>query len=106
MSKVTLEFTLPEDREELELSLHGGDYHAALFEVSQRVFRPARKHGYSNARLQQLVEKLDEAVSLTCQNGTATDWPADGDVPMNATDLIHLLEKEFYQILDEYGVEL
>jgi hypothetical protein len=37
--KTTLEFILPEEREELELALKGGEYHSMLFSVREDIRR-------------------------------------------------------------------
>ena len=54
--KATLEFDLPEDREEHEDALNGTKYKGQLDEVWNQVFRPHRKHGYSNQELQKLID--------------------------------------------------
>lgn len=102
MSKCTLEYTLPEDQEDLDCALNGHKYKHALWEVGQEVFRPARKHGYSDPRIQSLIEKLDELIEAYAP----VDWPKDEYGNMNATDLVSLLEKLFYQTIDSQGVTL
>lgn len=107
MSKCTLEYNLPEDQEDLDCALNGGNYKHALWEVSQEVFRPARKHGYSDARIQSLIEKLDLTVEqFKTHDVLSNDWPRDEYGPMNATDLVGLLEKLFHQVLDSNGAAL
>jgi hypothetical protein len=102
MSKCTLEYNLPEDKEDLDCALNGAKYKHALWEVGQQVFRPARKHGYADRRIQELVERLDELVDAHVLSDT--QWPRDEYGPLNATDLISLLEKLFYQTIDSQGV--
>ena len=100
--KGTLEFNLPEEQEEFEQAVNAGKMSAALFDIRQQVFRPARKHGYNRADIQQLIDKLDE---LVAQHASATDWPRDEYQSFkDATYLISLLEGLFNQILDENGV--
>lgn len=103
MSKAILEFNLPEESVELDMAINAGNLQAAIWDVSQEVFRPARKHGYSDSTLQRLVEQLDVIVDAVEK---ADDWPTDEYGPMNATDLIGLLEKRFYDILEHHGVQL
>ena len=103
MSKAILEFNLPEEESELNMAINANNLQAALWEVGQAVFRPARKHGYSDSTIQRLVEQLD---SITDAVEKADDWPTDEYGPLNATDLIALLEKKFYTILEHYGVQL
>lgn len=103
MSKAILEFNLPEEEAELDMALHAGDLHATLWDIAQEVFRPARKHGYNDSTLQRLVEQLDSIVDTMEK---ADDWPTDEHGPLNATDLIGLLEKKFYSLLEQHKVEL
>jgi len=102
--KTTIEFDLPEDREDLDLALKAGALYSSLWDVSQKVFRPARKHGYSNPQLQKLLDKLDDLTSKHAKEDI--DWPTDEYGPLSATDLISLLEKEFYTILDDQNIKL
>jgi hypothetical protein len=97
--KATLSFNLPEERDEFETAVNAGKYKAALWEVSQYVFRPARKHGYADARIQALIDKLD-AVKVPDFDGYTEDMVGGG------TELISQLEKLFYEILREEGIEL
>lgn len=97
--KATLTFNLPEERDEFETAVNAGKYRAALWEIGQQVFRPARKHGYSDARIQALVDRLD-AVKVPDFDGYTEDDVGAG------TELVAALEKLFYQILQEEGIEL
>ena len=106
MSKAILEFNLPEESVELDMAINAGNLQAAIWDVSQEVFRPARKHGYSDSTLQRLVEQLDATVEQLGKDQLSEDWPTDEYGPMNATDLISLLEKRFYDILEHHGVQL
>ena len=89
--KATLSFNLPEERDEFETAVNAGKYKAALWEISQRVFRPARKHGYSNPHIQKLLDTAD------------TDDMYEVAV---GTELVSELEKLFYEILQEEGIEI
>ena len=80
--KATLEFELPEEQESFDIAARAGLLHAALWDTAQEVFRPARKHGYAELRLHELnaIEEVNEAISL--------------------------LEKKFYEILEDKGIRL
>jgi len=80
--KATITFNLPEDNEEYKLHMKAGAMHSALWEISQEIFRPARKHGYNDPELNKLIE--DDKV----------------------TEAISLLEKKMYDILRENDIEL
>jgi hypothetical protein len=82
--KATLTFTLPEEREEFDHALRGSCAFSALCNVHNQIFRPARKHGYSNVIIQQIIDKV-------------------GD---DAIDLIGLLEQEFWHILADEKINL
>jgi hypothetical protein len=80
--KATLEFNLPDDQEELDVAMKAGAMRAALSDISNEVFRPARKHGYDDSELQALIESCPVAV-----------------------EVIAALEQRYAQILEEYGVQ-
>ena len=82
MPRAYLSFNLPEDKEDFETASKAINYKLALFEIQQEIFRPARKHGYSDEHLHNLVEKNKDAV-----------------------EIIGILEQKFYQILNENGAE-
>jgi hypothetical protein len=83
--KATLNFDLedPQDKIELERALKAIDAFLVLREIQQQIFRPARKHGYSNKTLRDLVEGNDKAV-----------------------ELIGLLEDRFIELLQEYELDI
>jgi hypothetical protein len=58
MPKVTLEFNLPEENEEFKACCNAASYVSALNNVRQELFRPARKHGYTDRQISDLLEKL------------------------------------------------
>ena len=97
--KATLTFTLPDDESEFQAAVDGPKYRAALWEISQRIFRPARKHGYSNTRIQSLLDTTD-SVKVPSMDGYTGDGVGGG------TELVAALEKLFYEILQEEGIEL
>jgi hypothetical protein len=83
--KAILEFNLPEDREDFELANKAASMSCALNDISNLVFRPARKHGYGN---NEKVAKLIE------------------EHPQYAEELIGELEQMFFEILRDNEVEL
>lgn len=97
--KGIIEFNLPEEQEEFDTAVKAADLKAALWEIAQQVFRPARKHGYSDGRIQELLEKAD-TLRVPNENGEA------GYEPEVGTELVSQLEKLFYSILEEYNIEL
>ena len=105
--KATIEFNLPEEQEEWEISKQAFKMHAAFWDIGNDVFRPARKHGYQDQRLHLLIARLDQMVADIDAAVTAgDDWPRDEYGPLNATDLIRILEQKYHDILRENGVEL
>ena len=57
MPKAMLKFNLPEESEEFDSAFNGWKYKLYFEEVWQNLFRPRHKHGYPNARLNELLEK-------------------------------------------------
>lgn len=82
--EVTLRFTLPEEQAELTCAQKGTDYHLAMVDMANLIFRPARKHGYTDQKIQALIDKI-------------------GD---DAYELVGLLEDKFYWIVQEFGLKL
>jgi hypothetical protein len=97
--KATLTFTLPDDEAEFQAAVDGPKYRTALWEISQRVFRPARKHGYPSTRIQSLLDATD-SVKVPSMDGYTENEVGGG------TELVSALEKLFYEILQEEGIEL
>lgn len=62
--KILYKFDYIKDRENLEIFDKALDMAAAFDEIEQRVFRPARKHGYSDIRLRDLSERDLEVISI------------------------------------------
>lgn len=79
MPKVTLQFNLPEETEEFQAAAKAGRMEAALLDIGNDVFRPARKHGYFNKQLQELIEKNPDS-----------------------QEIIGILEDMYYEILENY----
>jgi len=77
-----LEFEMPEDQEDFNKYSKALDIAEALYETRQRIFRPARKHGYPSKKIQEMLDSMGN----------------------NGYELIELLEDEFNSICQEYGV--
>lgn len=58
--------------------------YAALWEISQEIFRPARKHGYSDPQINAML----------------------GHCGDHGEGLVSELEKKFYEILTERNIDL
>lgn len=85
MPTATLTFQLPEEQEEFTRATQAGAMHSILWDTSQEIFRPARKHGYSDSRISELIESIGED---------------------KAEQLIGLLEERFHALLSAEGVTL
>lgn len=83
--KATISFSLPEEAEELNLALKAGKMQAALQEVKDRVFRPARKHGYSDVRMKQFCDE-------------------NGELKDNVVDVIGVLEEMYFEIINDFDL--
>lgn len=70
--------------------LNADDAYCALYEIGNEVFRPARKHGYADVKIQELCRKID--------NAFPNESPAE--------TLIGLLEERFREILVDKGIDL
>lgn len=102
--KAILEFNLPEEQEEYHITQQAFKMHTAFWNIGNDLFRPARKHGYPDQRLHDLIHFLDQAAAAL---GVSEEgWPRDEYGPLGATDLIHLLEQKYHDILRENGVDL
>jgi hypothetical protein len=103
MTKHVVEFTMPEDQYDLETFMNGPKLEGLVHRVEQEIFRPARKHGYSNVEIQSIVSSLDRLVDTMHNEGILPDYvPKDENgLPIGASDLISRLEQLYYLIKDE-----
>jgi len=94
--KGKLEFDLdePSDRLAHKRCVSATDAYIALHEIANKVFRPARKHGYDDKRLNELMETSREIIDK------------DGCETRLGYEIISVLEDRFYKILEEYNVNL
>ncbi|MFZ9891075.1 MAG: hypothetical protein ACO3FL_04430 [Ilumatobacteraceae bacterium] len=71
-----------EDEREFKRAMTADALYRALWSIAQEVFRPARKHGYAEANLNEALES-DAALLLVTE-----------------------LEKKFYEILRDNDIDL
>lgn len=96
MPKATLTFDLPEEQNEFDLATSGGAYAHLIWSLENEIFRPARKHGYMEGPVAELLAALDNLVEKYAAE--MPDWPKDDFGPLGATHLIGLLEKSYYEL--------
>ncbi len=82
---VTIGCETAEDEAAARRLLMADKAYRALFEIGQEVFRPARKHGYSEPKIHEALE--------ACREG-------------NGEELVGKLEDKFYEILREHNIDL
>lgn len=75
------------ERQEVVLMLKAQSFKTALNEIQEKIFRPARKHGYRE-EIEELIKKCGQ----------------DKEEGPYGDSLIGLLEKEFYNILKDYEI--
>lgn len=93
MSKFTITIN-DDDANIIQQYIKGPMYHEAFSEIQQRVFRPARKHGYLENDIKEMITDIDKGETDGIEN--------DG----RSQDLIEALEALFLEVLDNYNVEL
>jgi len=86
MSKVTIQFDTSEPDQLLEMrrTLGANSAYNALWEISQELFRPARKHGYPHGPLAKALDEHPEVMP----------------------EIVGLLEERFYELLRENNIDL
>lgn len=98
--KGILEFNLPEESEEHRMAVNANAAYAALDEIGNQVFRPARKHGYPQEEINSVIAYLDALVEKDTEHQNS-----DGtQKTLNVEHLIGLLEQEFYRIRRDWEV--
>ena len=85
--KASLHFNLPKEREEFNNAAKANEMKSLLFEISQEIFRPARKHGYSDPRMKKFLEE-------------------GGQLKPEIADAIGVLEEIFYELASESGINI
>lgn len=83
--KASLHFNLPEDQEEFNAAVSAGSMKILLWEISQEIFRPARKHGYADYRMKKFVDE-------------------NGELKDEIAEVIGVLEEMFYERVRDNNV--
>ena len=96
-NKATLTFDMDDhdSMQSFKRSVKSLDAFIALHDIAMEVFRPARKHGYSDPNIQKALDNCGEEVD---ENGFSSYGHGE--------ELISLLETKFYDILNERGINL
>lgn len=84
--KVTIEF---DNEEDAVTALNGWKLRAAMDEIGNDVFRPARKHGYADEKINEIIAHLE----ALCEENKSPE-------ELSAVHLISLLERKFYSIIE------
>lgn len=84
MKKMTLEFQIEtvDDEKSAKRALSADNVYCALWDIRQQIFRPARKHGYSEHAIASLFDEETHG------------------------KLIEALETKFYEILTGHEISL
>lgn len=129
-AKLLLNLNNAENRKELTRCLNSANYLMALDDIKNEIFRPARKHGYPDRRIQDLlegntedkdaykraVEELNSFIMGIQQIGTEeqNDYintlqfkllQAEYEKDTSFSQGIDLLEDKFYDILKDRKVD-
>jgi hypothetical protein len=88
MPTATLKYKLPDEDYEFYCATSGANALLALWTIQQEIFRPARKHGYSDPKLHKMIEEAPEGQGNTI------------------CEAIGILEEKFCEILNEYNIDL
>ena len=59
-----MELKIKADAREIRKYLDGPNYALALWEISQTIFRPARKHGYSDRQVNEYLDGDDTYLAI------------------------------------------
>tara|TARA_R100000951_G_scaffold7705_1_gene7196 strand:- start:7938 stop:8261 length:324 start_codon:yes stop_codon:yes gene_type:complete len=103
MSKAILEFNLDDYDEKLAFkrTLSVDDTYLALGEISNKLFRPARKHGYGED--DYIQQCIDKAIDDKCE---IDDFELDDFKNDVVTSVIGALESRFHELLEEHNINL
>lgn len=82
--KVTIEFDIQDQHDDIcvRRALNADEAYFALSDIRNEIFRPARKHGYSDREIEAIFDEEKHG------------------------HLIAMLEKKFHEILLEHGITL
>lgn len=85
--KAILEFNLPEENAEFKNAVSANCMKSVLYDISQNIFRPARKHGYSDRRMAKFLD-------------------SDGCLKQEIADAIGVLEDMYCELLSENNLSI
>lgn len=85
--KAILEFNLPEDADDFQNAVASQRMKAVLYDISQHIFRPARKHGYSDHRMAKFLD-------------------ANGCLKGEIADAIGVLEDMYCELLSDNNLSI
>jgi len=77
------------EKEDVIAMLKSGSMCALIAEVTNQIFRPARKHGYPDKEIEALIDACGE----------------DKDGYSIGCELIGKLERKYYELLKEYDLD-
>lgn len=82
-----------EDRAEIVLMLKAGDLISCLSDIANDIFRPARKHGYPDKEIEEMIEKCGYS-----------NEENEFERSSYGCELISLLETKFFDICKQNDV--
>lgn len=94
--KIVIEFNIEDvnDEQAAKRAMTADAVYNALFDIVNEVFRPARKHGYSDHKLSKLIpvnsELNDEQIKILEEK----------------IELVGELERKFYEILERKNISM
>jgi len=84
--EVTIKFLITDQDEEqaLRRCMNADRAYRAIYEIAQEIFRPARKHGYPDPKLENAMQNKE----------------------LEHEEIVGMLEEKFYDILRENSISL
>jgi|APGre2960657505_1045072.scaffolds.fasta_scaffold01538_8 hypothetical protein len=95
--KITLEAQDYDDQEKLKRMLNAENAYRALRDIRDEIFRPARKYGYTDKKI---INVLDAADTVLVREEKLNEEYGAG------TELIGLLEEKFFDLLKDHLIDL
>lgn len=105
--KASLEFDLNDSdaKRDFEMMISSKRIYTVLNRLRNEVFRPARKHGYSDKKINLLIENSGGHDTLEVNENTKFVNKAKDKYYSNGESLIGELEKKYNEILEEESVD-
>ena len=96
MPKVTIEFDLDDHSERMEHKrmINATNAYIAFHNLHTEIFRPYRKHGYNNRRLEKLFSRSLNVKDLNGEESTV------------AEEIMEILEEMFHNILENNKINM